>query len=149
MNKHTAKTLAKYLGMEVWVEDDENGHYKGRLTQIDECGEMYVDIQDGPYYLGEVYPILKTVDDLTDSDIKVLKVASDLKDNSWPKNFNVPKTKFKESFYTFDAIYARYINTLLTINSGAIKDLHSPTGYFSVLDNLPCIRWREDGVYLL
>jgi hypothetical protein len=174
-NKHTAKTLAKYLGMSVYVVSDssyddpvDSGTYI--LDSLD-LGDRYHDIGlDNPakyslfgkeVHAKDVYPILKTVDDLTYEDIEsVFDSVSHryCKANGLTMTFK-NETLFayrytsKSGDYTSSRNRPDYFKMmkLLDMGFGAEKDEVSPTGFVSVhdLNRLPCIRWREDGVYSL
>ena len=54
-----------------------------------------------------------------------------------------------ENMWMDDRYAPMFLIGLIDHRAGAIRDKESPTGHISIHDNLPCIRWREDGVYSL
>lgn len=148
---HTAKTLAKYLGKDVWfIGDIDFPEMVVVLESVrNRCNEVTLGLGDegsedeisaDPNH---VYPILKTVENLTEEEVKEL----------WGGT-----TRFEiEEINLFNPYQFRW---LIDNQTGAIPPMpnhrkgidpnkKSPTGYISIHDNLPCIRWREDGVYSL
>ena len=139
--KHTAKTLAKYLGMEVAIFFDET-QFEGvdELITVDLeskvpliTKERLVNGGATPHlqYVKNVYPILKTVEDLTKDELE-----------------NIPSFDRRlETTFMGDSITIEGGTYMLHKGIGAIPEKKSPTVYVSIHDNLPCVRWNEKGEY--
>jgi len=141
MNKHTAQTLKWYLGGDVF---DVRDAHVGELVSLgsvflgtycgDYCGIKIDDKNtDGtdcfiqvPYQFA--YPILKTVEDLTDDDSIEIFLA-----------------KPKEIFLNFRHVFINRVSDidpealsrLIEKGYGAIPDKGSPTGYVDLF-GMPC-----------
>ena len=145
---HTAKTLGKYLGMKVYCDKEKKVGELYRLSSgngVDLLSETTPRkwSRDLTEHTGHtplpVYPILKTVDDLTEEDYPYspfnnILTGVCLRDEFEPGKNDMGLTLFRAS---------ELLQGLLINNAGAVPDKDSPTGYVSIFDGLPCKRWAE------
>lgn len=137
MNKHTAQTLANYNQCKFRFKNIKGKHIIGEMTSCDFLNNAVVLFDENEiigcrsftYDANRLYPILKTVDDLTDVDLRILGVMESVRNYS-----------FNPGSYS-DAWLAR--EQLLAIGAGAKANKKSPTGYVSIFDDLPCVRWGK------
>lgn len=145
MKNHTADTLKYYLGKDVWVND----YGVGKLSElsIDQpskgCSIDYIFSRFFAYK--DIYPILKTVDDLTEEKSKAYI------DQSEDFVFGTDKTAFQvvfewhtkddklEDFYALTFDFGVW---LIDNGFGAKKSLSRPTGYVDIF-GMPCVTPKQ------
>ena len=151
-NGQTAQTLGKCLDRKVWVVPEFGESYTAKLTgcslfnnkiNLDDENTWYTLDPDSNSEFEKiiVYPILKTVEDLTE----------EMKDK-WKNTLRVFNTiyEYHEAYPTFNSVVSRLTKCFLgdLWNNGglAIPDEESPTGYISLHDlpeKLSCKRHSE------
>jgi len=133
IKQHTARSLARYLGMEVRVNSFNEQLFQnskevlaGILSSPDHFSLEY---DHGFYSLEEhdIYPILKDHTQLTDEDVRKAYGWSCLKDFI-QEDFGKASSK----------ISLKAATILINCSYGAIKDKESPTGYVD-LWGYPCV----------
>jgi len=142
MNNHTSQSLGKYYGKYVFIENIKKPKYR----QTEEvCWELLKNIRNG-YSDFNIYPILKTAEDLTYEEKKEIYSRmvcfSFLDDDFIDKTQRFPQLSIKNGTFNWTASF-KIGKDLLNISAGAIPDKSSPTGYISIHDNLPCKAWSE------
>lgn len=160
---HDVRSLARYLGMKIRV--NKNTAYKnpvisGIYTLTGVCSDdPYCDVNidnpsmyplsDKEVHAKDCFPILKTLDQLTKKDQKkffwerfTLLDQEEMDGLEIDPDFTVYCDGTSErDECVLDPYWA---NVLLSVSGGAVPDKDSPTGYVSVHDDLPCIKWEEE-----
>lgn len=157
--KHSARSLARYLGMEIRVnknDDYKNPVLSGNYTLTGVCADdPYYDVDidnpgmyplaDKEVHAKDCFPILKTLDQLSKEDQKrffwerfTILDQEEMDGLEIYPDFTVycPGTTDRDK-HVLDPHWA---NVLLSLSGGAISDKDSPTGYVSVHDLLPCFK---------
>lgn len=139
--KHTAKTLGKYIDMYAWSEYGalSTGQFKIEVLDSHRYGGgvvFYVEGEVARAFSSQVYPILKTLDDLTDAEFDELfpryqrhEIAPDFSVKCIqcsPLNI-LPRGELTLALGM----------KLLSEGIGAIPYENSPTGFVSLFDGLP------------
>lgn len=128
---HTAKTLAKYYEKDLWVPELK----QTRKCDADFLKQLELGLEDTEYY-----PILKCSDDLTDVEKGEI---GNIKDCDFYDGFIFDDSfEISESFNHYGHPI-QYVWYLLSIGAGAISSDEYATGYTSIHDGLPCLRWSD------
>ena len=147
--KHSARSLARYLGMSIRVNKNDsydNPVLSGNYTLTSVCvDDPYYDVgidNPGMYPLADkevhakdCFPILKTVDQLSDKEILDIDGVESIDDVA--NDFSIIGDYHTCYFFSADI---KQGNQLLKLSAGAVPDKDSPTGYVSVHDSLPCFK---------
>lgn len=146
--------ISKYLGKKVWVGTEFGPGYTGILNEVfyrdleiqviaeDETEHRFFGTEISSY----IYPILKTVENLTEEEIESILI--NYHDMNGKAKFNdnfsfIFKGCTTGDYNPFANLPCHSIFKLLSINAGATHYKDSPTGYVSIHDGLPCKRWSE------
>jgi len=156
---HTAKTLAKYYGLIVLNRSLPKIHPDGFIQKV--CWRVLRGLGDDR---SDIYPILKTVDQLSEEERKLIYGSECYKllpeswrgmtmseDVDWyPPCLHID---YDFSYYNevFDSMERQYctvlpgqrtLESILELSAGAIPDKDSPTGFISVHDRIYCVKWE-------
>lgn len=135
MDKHTAQTIGKYGGKDVWII---SRNHKAKLVRINfnsgyvkcewtpECTNDFVDpaLRKESFLASDIVPILKTTEDLTE-------------DEHWECCEEFTTMAGRRSHWNRD------FKKMMKVNGGALSSVFSETGYMDFWDNLPCKRYSE------
>ena len=131
------------MGKEVYIGEGNTDIITGfdlKIRYLPQIMEQEVYLFDsGDLFCSQVYPILKTAEELTDE-------VPEMFDGSDPCNewFQVPHEHRPDQYDMYAAtVYhdpePALLMNLISKGYGAVPDKESPTGYVDFINNLPCV----------